>query len=96
MNFTCKRIRKFFIEEMILIFEIVLLDENAGKHLMKISEIGSSAVILDGNLSLSTPNQLWLSSESFEAEKKLLIRKLKRTKLVKVIVLCLSQPVFEQ
>jgi len=36
--------------------------EEGKKQLKKGSEIGSSALILDANLSLSTPNRLWLST----------------------------------
>lgn len=39
------------------------LDEEGKKVGIKSSEIGSSAFILDANLSLSTPNRLWLSSK---------------------------------
>ncbi|CAF0822978.1 unnamed protein product [Adineta ricciae] len=37
-------------------------NEDGNKVAKKASEIGSSAIILDANLSLSTPNRLWLST----------------------------------
>jgi hypothetical protein len=39
------------------------LGEEGKKTGKKSGEIGSSALILDANLSLSTPNRLWLSSK---------------------------------
>lgn len=46
-----------------MIFNIRQLDEEGKKTAIRASEIGSSAIILDANLSLSTPNRLWLSSK---------------------------------
>lgn len=39
------------------------LDETNKKTRVIRSDIGSSAVILDANLSMCTPNRLWLSSK---------------------------------
>lgn len=39
------------------------LDEEGKKAGKKASDSGSSVLILDANLSLSTPNRLWLSSK---------------------------------
>lgn len=43
----------------------IFLGEEVTKLLKKASEIGSTAVILDANLSFCTPNRLWLTSEVF-------------------------------
>lgn len=60
LNEEIKELRK---KPSILIIKRTFLGEEGTKQLKKTSEMGSTAVILDANLSLCTPNRLWLSSE---------------------------------
>jgi hypothetical protein len=53
-------------KELFAKFCFLYLDEEGKKTAKKSGEIGSSALILDANLSLSTPNRLWLSSKMNE------------------------------